>query len=140
MKSEKQIRNKLRQVIFRARKKRVAASFKRRSENCKFNKEVRPRNSRQCSRLCMYGVEDTKTWHGVICDDQVDGGTLVRSCQTFEPHVTKEEIREEMEAFLLGKLSQVASRYPDVAALMWVLDSDHDKKALDEWLEDEEPG
>jgi hypothetical protein len=67
--------------------------------------------------LCMLGVEDPFDWNGTICDDPIDA----QLCPQFTPQQTKkllfDEFREQLKDF-----SWVKANFPEMHALLWVLD------------------
>ena len=61
--------------------------------------------------------EDPKQWEGMICDPSVPN-----TCPFFQPSKTEEEIEKEVNHTLKsGNMGEIASKYPDIAALLWVL-------------------
>jgi len=123
MRTEAEIRQKLKQVQFRHLKKLLEANFKQRPCNCAHNEVHQSLNgSGDPIGLCMYGSENPEEWEGVICDEAFGGITLARNCGTFKPHKTKIEIKAEFNALMENEdLGVIAAQYPDVAALLWTL-------------------
>lgn len=47
---------------------------------------------------------------------------MFNTCPFFQPSKTEEEIEEEVNLTLKsGNMGEIASKYPDIAALLWVL-------------------
>lgn len=117
MRTEGQVRRKLRQVIFRHLQKEMRANLRKRPQNCVHNKEVNG------LRLCMYGTEtkECSVWP-TLCDVDHGGVERAKNCDVFQPKVSKEDIKEEMERVLRKPREEVAKLFPAVGALMWVLD------------------
>jgi hypothetical protein len=56
----------------------------------------------------------------MICDPSVPN-----TCPFFTPEKTEDEIVGEMnETLTSGNMGEIASKYPDIAALLWVLSED----------------
>lgn len=56
-------------------------------------------------------------WEGMICDNSVPN-----TCPFFKPRKEKAQVAEEVERNLnSGDMGIIASKYPDIAALLWVL-------------------
>lgn len=133
MKSVGAIKHKLNQVRFRHLKKRLDAELRPAPNNCQYNVVV-PRHHALSSKgvavdlaavgVCVVGVrESDPAWPVSHCDDRIDEGARARTCEKFCPRRTKEEIKEDFQKRLdLMTLPEVASHYPDMAALIWVLD------------------
>lgn len=68
--------------------------------------------------LCMLGVETPEEWAGTICDEPIDA----KRCPYFTPLRSKEELLAEFTTDLQDKV-WVESNLPEVATLLWVLDS-----------------
>jgi len=125
MRTEADIRQKLKQVQYRHLKKLLEANFRQRPCNCAYNEVHLPRNSHHGKPvgLCMFSAEDPEDWQGVICDEELGGVALARECNLFRPHKTKLEIKAEFHDLMTNAdIGTVAAQYPDIAAMMWVLD------------------
>jgi hypothetical protein len=58
----------------------------------------------------------------ILCDLAWGGAEKARTCPLFELRLTKEEIKADFKDFLsTAKLHEIAAEYPDMAALLWVL-------------------
>ena len=56
-------------------------------------------------------------WEGMICDASVPN-----TCPFFQPRKSKGEVQAEVDELLnSGDMCIIASKYPDIAALLWVL-------------------
>lgn len=79
-------------------------------------------------RLCMHGSSDPSTWNGDVCDND----DTARACDRFVPIVglkdAESKFMEQLQddAFVYG-------RYPDIAALQWVLEDRIGSKPLSLW-------
>ncbi len=134
MKSEGAIRRQLKQVLYRHLQRRLRANFKKAPHTCSHNHEVEL--ERGTVRICRY--TDDRTDGGRVCDVQVDGGARSRDCPFWMPLKSKEDIKVAFRAVLsTGVRSQIATDFPDAAALMWVLDETPNLE--EDEPEDEEP-
>lgn len=136
MKTEAEIRERLRGLLMQELHHRVAAAGRRLPQRCKFHhsqhldgrKTVGGEPNANFNRvtnerhlpvigLCGFGVSDPTTWLGNICEDAIDA----QRCPMFEPIHTKSAILEEFELQLLTPgWAEVAM--PEVAGLCWALD------------------
>lgn len=132
MKTEGHVRQKIKQVIFRHRKEYVRQGLARRPENCAHNRVVRlpvHTGNRATIRVCAYtSKEETNDF---VCDSTMAGDEQAEQCPFFECRHTASTLKSGFRA-KLGldgspvKIGVIASEYPDVAALMWVLGPDKD--------------
>jgi len=120
MKTEGEIRQKLKQVIFRHLKARLRSNFKPSPGSCIHNVLVSLRNGGEVG-VCHY-TDPSGIPRGVVCDEQVDEGVRAQECPLWVPSRTKSEVREDFQE-LLGSSDRgkIAAEYPDIAALIWVL-------------------
>lgn len=129
MKTESEIKQKLKQVIFRHRKNYVQERLSRRPENCEHNRVVRlpvHTGNRASLRVCGYISDDGDT-NDVVCDSTMAGEKQAQECPFFECGKDAKELKEEFKNRMgLGKevvpIGVIAKEYPDVAALKWALD------------------
>ena len=139
MRTEREIRNRIRFLLSEELVSRVEASERRVPRGCRFNHrqpldvrrtvdgEVNPRYNcvsqseksrlpvHQTIGLCMYG-SDGDAWPGDICEDDIDA----KRCGKFEPRQTKDEIRE---GFLrdVQDFEWLSGNMAEVSSLLWVL-------------------
>lgn len=159
MKTPGAIKHKLNQVRFRHLKKRLEAELRQAPENCCFNVEVPPPSVPTGEkldgmdlcfpvpepnpvglRMCLYGAGDPMTWKPSFCDERVDGGARARQCTLFHSRKSKEELKVEFTQTLERMtLPEVAFHYPDMAALIWVLDESDISAPVDGVPAQEEP-
>lgn len=134
MKTVGQILRKVNQLRYRYLQHLLRHNLKPTPGNCVYNAVVPPaRASASVSgeevrsqevRICLYGADSPGTWSASFCDERVDGGARARACDVFCPHSTKAELKEAFnEEFNSIGFSQLAAAYPDIAALLWVLDT-----------------
>jgi len=131
MKRESQVRHKLKQVTFRHRKKFVEAGLSRRPSNCSHNGVVRlpiHTGNRATIHICRFqhGQDD---WNNRVCDSSMGGDLQARDCPFFESLHSVDSLKEAFNRKLgLGgepvQAGVLAQEYPDIIALMWVLDSE----------------
>jgi len=110
MKSKGQVAQKFKQAQFRHLKKELGRLLKRQAPNCKNNRvlalDIGPVGI--CSLDCQ------------VCD--VRFHDRAPDCEDWEPRHQKEEIKQSLKDFFQKKtVPEIAVRFPDVAALLWVL-------------------
>lgn len=135
MKSESSVKHKLKQVRFRALKRETRRALSKKPCNCKHSGSIRGQASEHLFYVCMLDSEEPKNWDGMICDPSVP-----HTCPFFKPFKTKEMIEKELDETLnSGDMGEIASKHPDIAALLWVLaginaeeDDDEDQDREDE--------
>jgi hypothetical protein len=120
MRNEGEIRQKLKQVLFRHRSRLLKANFKKLPETCDHNAVI-DLGDQVHIRMCVYPVEDGP--RAVLCDERLAGLKQARKCDLWEPVRTKDEIKTEFQEMFkdTSDLGPVAAEYPDAAALLWVL-------------------
>ena len=119
------IHHKLRQVQYRHLKREIELAYKKRPCNCIYNEVHRTmcvEDKGEPIALCMFSAENPEEWQGIICDEELDGLATARACDLFKVRRTKVEIKAEFQKLLESDLGAVSHVYPDIAALMWVLD------------------
>lgn len=129
MKSEGQIKQKIKQVVFRHRKAYIRHGLARHPENCTHNQKVSlpvHMSNRATLRICGYCPEGGEP-NNVVCDSTMGGERQAGECPFFEPNRSAENLKEEFNR-KLGlngedpvEIGYIAQEYPDVAALLWVL-------------------
>lgn len=144
MKSAGSIRHKISQIRYRHLKKRLETELRQVPGNCAYNAVIPqpsiPTGLRHNGTpigaplptgadspvgygLCMFGAGDLSKWTPTFCDEQVDGGVRAKKCKDFCPRRSKEQVKEAFAQELQEMtLAEVAYHYPDLAALIWVLD------------------
>jgi len=123
MKPEGQVRHKLVQVRFRHLKREIRGGLSRRPQNCVHNGIVNSPSGPL--GVCLKGSDSPVSWEGSPCDERLGGDSRAAKCPYFACSRTKETLREGFDGFLSdASLPEIAERYPDMAALMWVLEED----------------
>jgi hypothetical protein len=122
------IKHKLKQVRHRLLQKAVRTGTSKKPCNCKHSGLVRGNASEPLFYVCLLEADKPREWEGTICDPSVPN-----TCPFFKPFRSKEEIEdsfeEEFDKLLNeGDLGQIATKYPDVAALLWVLSQEEDNE------------
>ena len=122
MKSKSEVLQKLKQVRYRYLKKAVRKGLARHPYNCLFNKEIEV--LRLNVGICTHPeIIETRSDYFPICDERL--GDLSSRCEKFCPKRSKERIREGIKETLnSSEVGEIAYHYPDVAALIWVLDKE----------------
>ena len=113
MKTVGEVRQKLKQVRFRHAKRELDDALSVTSLNCEHNTVVEIPGVGEVG-LC--NVAPTP----VMCD-AARGCDLSSSCGRYSSLHTKDTVKEQVEAALNASIPEVAAKYPDAAALMWVL-------------------
>jgi hypothetical protein len=125
VKTEGEVRQKLKQVLYRHRQKRIQAVFRQAPETCTHNSTLEPRGRHDNAggvQACVYTTDGVP--RGVVCDVRYDNGQRARNCPLWEGRTTKSEVKAEVREILeSGNRGLIAKNFPDAAALMWVLDS-----------------
>lgn len=129
MKTEGQIRQQIKQVIYRHRKTYIRTNLSRHPENCAFNERVHlpvHMANRATLRVCGY-CPNGEDRNNVVCDATMGGEAQAGNCGFFEPRVDAEMLKEEFN-HKLGidggppkEIGYIAKHYPDLAALLWVM-------------------
>jgi len=127
MKSEGQVRHQLKQVLFRHLQKRMRLNFRVRPHTCFHNQKL------VLSPGHEVGICHRPKHNGQVCDvNWLDGLKQAKECGEWEPLKGKEAVRAEFRDLIeSGQQGSIAVEYPDVAALLWVLDAGGVKEALD---------
>ena len=88
--------------------------------NIKHSGEVKGQASEKMFYVCLLEADKPKQWEGMICDPSVPN-----TCPFFEPHKSEQDVEDEVERILTsGDMVEIASNFPDLAALLWVLSED----------------
>ena len=117
MRSEAEIRQKLKQVCYRHLQKILRNGFKKLPQNCTCHSLQKVGG--QLVGVCRAKMDDP---YIVLCDaGHEESLKVARECPVFEFAMDKEKVKAEFKELMGQKLSEVAAQYPDVAALRWVL-------------------
>lgn len=125
MKSESQIKQKLKQVIFRHRKSYVADGLAKAPKNCAHNRRITlPVHTGNRASIGICG--DPSIPLTCVCDSTMGGDLQAQECPYFSKLHTAQGLKEEFTTKLgldgtLVQIGFIAKEYPDVAALMWAL-------------------
>ena len=158
MKRETEVKRKLRQVIFRHLKKAVEDTLTPLPSSCLHNR-VLTRSDGSEIGVCGFPRSTLKPGFPrdreflsadeaeVICDASIPKGLArARVCPMWEPLFTRSEAKAVFKSDFAALIDQgrpaVALHYPDVAALMWVLDEADEEDVLgdvDALLADPDP-
>lgn len=114
-----QVRQQLKQVLFRHLQKQLRANFRKAPDTCRFNRDFTIKGAGK-----VFGcVVPAHSPSHVLCDERVRAcEEQARQCPLWEPRRKKEQIKTEFrELVMSGDRGQLAARYPDVTALLWVL-------------------
>ncbi|OHD26980.1 MAG: hypothetical protein A2Y38_08165 [Spirochaetes bacterium GWB1_59_5] len=127
MRREGTVQHKLKQVLYRHLQKRLRANFRLVPQACRHNREVGDSNV----GVCMVTVEGRL--RGTLCDARYEGIPVAKACPWFEPRQTKDEIQAEFRV-IFGDPHRglLGVAFPDVAALLWVLDPETDSPVLND--------
>lgn len=112
MKPEGAVRQKLKQVRFRHAKRELEALLDRTASNCVNNATL---DVPGAGAVGFCRLEPTK------CCSAERGMDRAPSCRFYAGIHTKESVKESLEASFTAPIAEVAAKYPDAAALMWVL-------------------
>lgn len=121
MKKQGAIRHKLKQVKHRLLQKAIRNGQSKKPCNCKHSGLVRGNANDSLFYVCLQDSHSPKEWDGVICDPSIPN-----NCPFFKAHKSEEEIKDEFnlefdDLINEGDMGKIAGKYPDVAALLWVL-------------------
>jgi hypothetical protein len=122
MKTESEVRKKLREVKKEYLSREYRAKLGRCPENCIYNYRHKVTLSDgEVSEvgLCMYGSGNPEEWNGNICDDI----KTAEECPLFTLRHDKETVKTSFEDSLKDPRI-LANQYKDIAALQWALESD----------------
>ncbi len=129
MRGESEVRQRLKQVLFRHRKKLLDRNFKRRPFTCVHNTTLTLDGVE--IGICGFDGEGGPT--GCVCDTRHRGGAQARECSFWSALRTPEEIKVEFQDFIqTADRGEVALEYPDVVALMWVVGDENTLFPLDQ--------
>ena len=129
MKTDGQIKQKIKQVVYRHRKAFVRHGLARHPENCVYNERVTlpvHMSNRATLHVCGYCSEEGVP-NNVVCDASMGGDRQAADCPFFEASKTAKALKEEFNENLgidggaPREIGYIAKEYPDVAALLWVI-------------------
>lgn len=123
MRTKGQVKQQLKQVVFRHLQKVLRGKLKQSPATCRYNREL---SLSPGSEVHLCGVLNSEgVPRHVLCDARLDACTeMARECPLWEPIRGKELLKSDFHKFLRsGDRGKIAARYPDIAALMWVLDN-----------------
>ena len=121
MRTERQVKEKLRMIAARHLRKRTEDFLTVTPERCVHC--FYPRNVPVSMGFCGYKAEGRPRW--VVCDSRFPGGNeQAQSCPWWTAKKTREEIEAEFHNLLRGDRGDLAIAYPDIAALVWMCDTD----------------
>jgi hypothetical protein len=132
MQPESKIRHRLKLLRLRYLEKAIRKAISRRPENCLYN-NLSDTGSPIPVRLC---TNPNPGFCGAVCDETYGGAKIAAKCNQFDSRISAETAKAEFHKFLLeAPTEELAQRYPDIMALLWVL-GDHVSRNFDE-LENE---
>lgn len=130
MRHEPSVQHKLKQVLYRHLQKHLRANFRRVPQSCRYNREV----GDSAVGVCIYQAEGRP--RGMLCDARYEGIAVAKSCSWFEPRHSAEEIKAEFRSiFEEPHRGLLGVAFPDVAALLWVLDPEDESPILEQAME-----
>ena len=117
MRSEREVKAQLKQIRFRHLQELIRKNFHRLPENCVHNA---PANLDK-EAICWCILDKAKVV-GRVCDKRTWGGAeQAENCPYWDTRQTKEQIKADFQELQDAPLGKLASVYPDIAALLWVL-------------------
>jgi hypothetical protein len=119
-----QVRQQLKQVMFRHLQKMLRANFRKSPETCLHNRKEPLAGTNEKVGICRH----TGAPRGKVCDARVFGCiNMAAACRWWEPLHTKSDIKGDFRDLMTsGNRGRIAAAFPDIAALMWVLDGNDD--------------
>ena len=143
MRTQGQIHRKLRQVIFRHRKREIERGLSQRPCNCAYNGLVELKTPDKLHRIGKCGYKDehidnTKR----VCDESLGGLKQAQDCPFFRCRNTPEGIKRSFDK-KVGidgtpiELAVLGREYPDVMALYWVLSNNKEGLETPDLYEEE---
>lgn len=133
MKKTGAVRHKFKQAAFRHLKRRLEADLRPSPENCTHNQTIRLAGFTEPVGICRFAWRADE-WPGV-CDSQVQDCS--KNCPHFVSQHEKDFIKAEFHDFLASAtLPQIAAEYPDLAALLWVMEDEAPNREVQ--IEEEE--
>ena len=140
MKSQGQVKHKLKQVLFRHMKRHLSSSLSRVPDNCMYNRIPTTAEGQvleQLPSLCIHAMQA-----GCVCDASSENSVEYARCPYFQPKKSKQALKDDFVLLAKSDRAIVAETMPDAAALMWVLDENEPVSdiadSLDDGSDDEE--
>lgn len=124
MKTEGQVRQQLKQVLFRHLQKELRELFRKTPESCKHNRPFQSTEDPNLMvQICGLRWDSDRILLG--CDSRLDCLVQAQKCTLWVPIRDKETVKKEFHDLMeSGDKGRIAARYPDAAALLWVLEGD----------------
>lgn len=124
MKTRGQLIQKIKQVRFRYMKKFIDKCMSKASQNCVYNRKS-SLTIEGVSSVCLCGFNmENRDWVADPCDKRLNPDKAT-NCDQFLLLNTKDELKEEFNTSIDAlPLPAIASKFPDLAALLWVLSDD----------------
>jgi len=134
MRSENEVRDRIREVFQEELNRRFQDAAARFPERCKYNHRQpldvqkqgvdggsnpmynRIEGTTKTIGLCLYGSEDPEVWGGTICEDQIDA----ERCPYFTPIVSQEQIVSQFKQDITS-IEWVQEHMPHAYNLLWVI-------------------
>ena len=119
-----EVHQKFKQVLYRHRKRAIEAVLRRVPRNCVHNcasplhPSVDPDGTPFQVRVCGNAAAGLC---GVVCDSDHGGDVVAQQCVHFVPLRTPAQVKEEFQQLVTQSPAALAARYPDLAALAWVI-------------------
>jgi hypothetical protein len=137
MKSAGAIHRKLEQVRFRYLKKSLEQGLRRTPSNCVHNASAEhPLVPEHEVQLCTNPDFRKLGVPLMLCDSEYEN--RAPTCSAFCLRQTKEDIKATFKAEMTSlTVAEIAAQYPDMAALMWVLEEDPAAAVIPEVYEEE---
>ena len=124
MKTRGQLIQKIKQVRFRYMKKFIDKCMSKASQNCVYNRQS-SLTVDSVSSVCICGFNmENRDWVADPCDKRLNPDKAT-NCDQFLLLNNKDELKEEFNTSIDAlPLPAIASKFPDLAALLWVLSDD----------------
>lgn len=132
MRQRSEVKAKLRQVIYRHLQKKLRDNFKQRPETCCYNRQL-VLDEATGSTVSLCGLMNARGEpRNILCDGRVpECLEMARECPSWSPIQTKQQIKEAHEELMAAGRGEIATEYPDIAALLWVLDAEVEEEEAD---------
>lgn len=125
MRTEGQIKHQLRQVVFRHLQRLLRENFRKRPDTCIHNGVLVLDDATGASvGICGHLSSEGRP-RNLLCDARIQGCLeMARECPRWSSLQMRDEIKAEFQTLVRSEdRGVIASQYPDVAALLWVLDA-----------------